>query len=109
MTFPYGEPISIVTRAVTGVDSYGNDITAEATVTVVGAFAPSIGYESTNSRDTVITQPHAYLPAGTAVPTTSVLVIRGLRYEVDGTANEWRSPFTGWEPGIDVPLRKVTG
>jgi hypothetical protein len=109
MTFPYGEPVTVVTRAVTGVDSYGNDVVSESSVTVSGAFAPQIGYEVTGSRDTVITQPHVYLPAGTAVTPTSVLVVRGARFEVDGTPNEWRSPFSGWEPGIDVPLRKVTG
>jgi hypothetical protein len=109
MTFPYGEPVTVVTRAVTGVDSYGNDEVSESSVTVWGAFAPAIGYESTGSRDTVITQPHVYLPAGTAVTSASVLVIRGSRFEVDGTPADWRSPFSGWQPGIDVPLRKVTG
>lgn len=109
MTFPFGEPISIVTRVVSGVDSYGNDETTETTETVNGAYAPAIGYESTNGRDLVVNQPHAYLPAGSPVSATSVLVIREQRFEVDGTPAEWRSPFTGWAPGIDVPLRRVTG
>jgi hypothetical protein len=109
MDFPFGEPITVVTRAKTGVDDYGDDVFAETSLVVTGAFDPAIGYESTVSGDTVVTQPQALLPYNTPVTSQSVLVIRGDRYEVDGTPNPWRSPFTGWEAGLAVPLRRVTG
>lgn len=110
MDFSFGEPITVVTRTKTGVDSYGDDVYTESSVTVTGAFDPAIGYESTTQGgDTVVSQPQALLPYGTAVGPLSVLVIRGDRYEVDGTPNQWRSPFDGTEFGVAVPLRRVTG
>lgn len=109
MTFPFGEPITIVTRVKSGTDDYGDDTFTESTVTVSGAFDPTIGIEYTGSGDTVVTNPQALLPYDAPVTSTSVLVIRGDRYEVDGEPNQWRSPFTGWEAGLAVPLKRVTG
>jgi hypothetical protein len=109
VTFPAGEDIAVVTRTKAGRNAYGDDVFTETTVTVTGAFAPAIGYELTGAGDTVVAQPQAYLPAGTAVTAASVLVIRGDRYEVDGEPADWRDPFDGWTPGIAVPLRRVTG
>jgi hypothetical protein len=105
VTFPFGDPITIITRAKSGVDSYGDDVFTESSVTVSGAFDPAIGIESLGAGDTVVTQPQALLPYGTVVSSNSVLLIRGLRYEVDGTPNDWSSPFTGWAAGVAVPLR----
>lgn len=107
--FPFGEPITVITRTKNGVDGYGDDTSTETSTTVTGAFAPTSTAELTDGGDTVISQPQAYLPPGTVVTPTSVLVIRGNRYEVDGDPADWRQPFTGWNPGIAVPLRRVTG
>lgn len=109
MDFPYGDPITVITRTKSGVDEFGNDVFTEAAAVVTGAFAPAVSGESTDGRDTVVSQPQALLPYGTAVSPNSVLVIGGLRYEVDGTPNDWRNPFTGWQAGLAVPLRRVTG
>lgn len=109
MTFPFGDPITVITRTKSGVDGYGNDTFTETSAVVTGAFDPGGSVESTDGRDTVVTQPQALMPYGTTVTPTSVLVIAGLRYEVDGTANPWKSPFTGWRAGLAVPLRRVTG
>jgi len=109
VTFPAGEPITVITRTKSGKNDYGDDVYTETATTVTGGFAPAIGFESTAAGDTVVTQPQAYLPTGTLVTPTSVLVIRGDRYEVDGTPEDWRDPFDGWTPGIAVPLRRVTG
>lgn len=107
--FPYGEPIVVTTRTQNGWDADGNPAYDETTVTVAGAFDPAIGFEQTNGQDRVQVQPTAYLPYGTVVDARSKLTIRGADYEVDGDPNQWRSPFTGWSPGVQVPLKKVTG
>lgn len=112
----FGEPITVTTRA-KQVDADGNPVLDEfnnpvyltTSVTVSGAFAPAIGYETTNSQDQVVTQPTAYLPAGMVVTSLSKLTIRGQDYEVDGDPQDWRSPFTGWAPGIVVPLKRTSG
>lgn len=109
MSFPFGDSITVITRTKSGTDAYGNDTFTETSVAVVGAFDPTIGLEQTNGRDTVVTQPQALLPYGTVLTSTSVLVIRGDKYEVDGSPDYWRSPFTGWQAGLAVPLKRVTG
>jgi hypothetical protein len=30
-------------------------------------------------------------------------------YEIDGEPGEWRSPFSGWHPGIEVAVTRVEG
>lgn len=109
MNLPAGEPITVTSRTQTGSDEYGDPIYMVTTVTVTGVLAPAIGAETTSGQDQVITQPTAFLPAGTVVDSLSKLTIRGVDYEVDGTPEDWRSPFTGWQPGIVVPLKRVTG
>lgn len=109
MTFPLGAQITLVTRAKSGTDSYGNDVYGETTTTVVGAFAPGGSSELIQGQDTVITQPTVYLPAGTDVTSVDEVEVNGLRYLVDGEPNAWVSPFTGWAPGVEVRLERVTG
>lgn len=106
----YAGSVTIHRRAVTGQDSYGNDIYADVDALVgVVAFAPGASSEVTQGRDTITTQPTVYLPAGTVVDGISAVTAGGVRYDVDGNPNAWRSPFSGWAPGIEVRLKAVTG
>ena len=109
MNFPHGETVTLVARAVTGQDGDGNDVYGETLTDVIGGFDPAIGFERVGGMDQVSTQPQVYLPPGTVVDSVDAVVVRGLRYEVDGTTNDWRSPFTGWAPGVVIPLKRVTG
>jgi hypothetical protein len=110
MTFPFGETITVITRTKTGVDGYGNATYGESSVDVIGAFDPAIGFESTaGNHDQVTSQPQALLPFDAVVDSNTVLVIRGKRFEVDGEPNYWQSPFSGWQAGLAVPLKRQTG
>ena len=109
MNFPHGETITLIRRGVIGEDVDGNDVKGEITSEVVGAFDPAIGFERTGGMDQVSSQPQVLLPAGTVVGSVDAVMVRGLRYEVDGVANVWNSPFTGWNAGVVVPLKRVTG
>lgn len=109
MDFPFGETITLIRRVVTGRDAQGNQIYGETTTDVSGAYDPAIGFERTDGMDQVSSQPQVYLPAGTVVGSVDAVVVRGLRFEVDGVANVWNSPFTGWNAGVVVPLKRVTG
>lgn len=109
MTFPFGEPIALHTRAVTGRDSFGNDIYTDTVTTVQGAFDPGGSTEAVQGQDLVITQPTVYLPAGTQVAAVDAVQVAGLMFEVDGSPNAPQNPFTGWQPGVVVKLRGVTG
>ena len=109
MDFPFGETITLVRRTVTGQNGDGNDVYGETLTDVSGAFDPAVGFERTQGMDQVESQPQVYLPAGTVVASVDAVIVRGLRFEVDGTANVWNSPFTGWSAGVAVPLKRVTG
>lgn len=107
--YAFGEPITLHSRAVTGQDTYGNDVYGSTDRTVVGAFAPAGAAELVQGRDTVTTQPALYLPPGTDVAAVDRATVRGVTYDVDGTPADWRNPFTGWQAGIVVNLKGVTG
>lgn len=109
MTFPFGEPITLVHRTKGAPDTYGNDTWTTTSTTVVGAFNPGGSSESVQGQDVLTVQPAVYLPAGTPLASIDGVQIRGLSYEVDGAPNTWVNPFTGWQPGIEVRLKRVTG
>jgi hypothetical protein len=106
----YATPVTIHRRVVSGQDTYGNDLYTDADELVdVIAFAPGASVEVTQGRDTITTQPAVYLPTGTIIDGLSAVTADGVRYDVDGNPNVWRSPFSGWAPGIEVRLKAVTG
>lgn len=115
MSFSYGEPITVTTVTQSGTDDYGDPVTTSTSITRNGAFAPAIGYESTNGQDQVVSQPQALFTGQAAVDvaavisSTSSLTVRGLVYQVDGDPGDWRSPFTGWHAGLAVPLKRTAG
>lgn len=109
VTFPFGVNVTVVSRAVSGTDSLGNDVFTLTKTVVLGAFAPGGSTELVQGQDIVITQPVAYLPPGTVVGPSDAVQVAGTTYEVDGSPNAWLSPFTGWQPGVEVRLKAVTG
>lgn len=108
MTFPFGQVVSLVKRVKSGEDALGNDVFSTSSTDVLGAFTPGGSSEQVQGQDTVITQPTVYLPAGTDVSAVDAIDVEGDRYEVDGSPNDWQNPFTGWRPGVEVKLRRVT-
>lgn len=110
MLFPFGDAITLHSRTgVTPDPVYGNDVPTYTDSTVVGAFAPAGSIELVQGQDTVITSPSVYLPAGTVVAAVDQVTVRGLTFDVDGDPQDWRNPFTGWQAGIVVRLKSVTG
>lgn len=107
--FQNGELITIVTRTVTGHDSLGDDTYSTVSTVVRGAFAPGGSVELVQGQDQVIIQPTVYLPPGAVVAPTDQVVVRGVTYDVDGSPNDYASPYTGWQPGVEVRLKAVTG
>lgn len=111
MTYPFAQTVTWVSRAVSGVDGYGNDTyTATQTVTA-GVFAPAGSAEITTGRDTVTTQPTLYgIDPTLPVKATDQFIIGGVSFEVDGDPQVYPpNPFTGWQVGQVVTLRRVTG
>lgn len=109
MDFPYGDTITLHSRAVTSQDAYGDDVYTSTDSTLVGAYYDAGSTEVVQGVDTVTTTPTVILPAGTVVNPVDQITVRAVTYDVDGRPQDWRHPMTGWQPGIVVRLRGVTG
>jgi len=112
----YGETVTILHRTQTGTDRYGNptyDWPEPGTIVTGCAIGDRGTEEPTNiNRAPVYEGLTVYAPAGTAVGPHDRLVIRGVVYEVDGEALEWRSPYTPqiFSPrGVVVYAKRVEG
>lgn len=104
-------PTTIHKRVKSGTDALGNDIWSVTDVDVdAQAFTDGSSVEVLQGQDIVITQPTVYYPPGTDVSGIDSVTVYGDTYEVDGKpAAHLQSPFTGWQPGVVVRLKEVTG
>lgn len=109
--FPYGETVVVHGRVDGPPDAYGQPTFTWADLEVPGAgIAPRAGSEGAGpDRSTVIVGLTAYLPAGTMIGPRDEVTVRGERYVVDGEPGVWRSPLTGWQPGVEVALSRAEG
>lgn len=111
MTFPVGIPVTIIKRTRNGRDSMGNDVWTETRTDTRGVFNPGSSVELVQGQDVLTIQPTLVVPVGTAIASTDAVEVPtgGDPYEVDGAPAAPQSPFTGWQPGVVVRLRRVTG
>jgi hypothetical protein len=116
MTFPYGETVTHIVRTASGRDGDGNDTWTETSMVINNvAVAPrdsngsSTSNEQTQGRDTVTIGLTIGLPSGTVVAAVDRFIIRGNTYDVEGQPESLLNPFTGWNPGLPVALKRVTG
>ena len=74
------------------------------------AVAPSSTTEAaTTNRQTVITSMSVYGPPDMDVLAKDRIESRSGVWDVIGDNAAWVNPFTGWRPGDEFPLKKVTG
>lgn len=110
MLFNHGETLTLITKTVTGRDSYGNVVYGSTTADIPNCPVwPRTSSELVQGQDTVIAGVTAMLPAGTDVKAIDAIGWNGDTYQVDGQPGLYTSPFTGLDPGIEVQLTKVTG
>ena len=109
--FVFGETVTIVPGS-PGTDSYGDPLPITRTggdITGCGV-APRYSTEPTErGRQGVIVGLTVYAPTGSDILSTDSLIVRGAEYVVDGEPAAWRSPFSGWAPGIEVAIRRAVG
>jgi len=115
VTFGHGETFTRL-RGQETVDPYSGEASGRSwdepdRLDIPGcAFNPGGSSEPVqDARSAVISQPEVYAPAGADVTAGDRLEVRGRVYDVDGEPAGWRSPFTGWEPGMVVALKAVAG
>lgn len=113
--FAHGETVTRL-RATTTSNPYSGDSdrldwTDPDTLDIPGCGVnPGGSNEPTqDARHAVITQPEVYAPAGADVLAGDRLLVRSRTFDVDGDPQDWRSPFTGWQPGLVIKLKIVEG
>jgi hypothetical protein len=105
-----GEPVTLHTRSSNSLNALGIEQSTYVDAVILGcAYDPGGSTELVQGQDIVVTQPTVYLPAGSTVGPIDQVTVRGTRYEVDGSPNDWRNPFTGVAVGVVVKLKAVTG
>lgn len=111
--FAAGETVTRL-RAPLVTDRYGNlvrdwDSATRLDIPGCGVAPRTSDEETEQGRQGVIVGIAVYAPPGTDIVPSDRMEVRGEVYEVVGEVADWRSPFTGWHPGIVVNLRRVEG
>lgn len=112
--FPFGEPVDVLTAGTT-IDPYSGEQVAdwdnatEATVSGI-AVEPRPSSEPVQDARNAVTSGYTLygFPRGSVTAANRVRV-RGEVYDVLGDPADWRSPFTGWEPGLVVQVGRTAG
>ena len=112
--FAFGETITVSRPgAATGAyDAQGNPIIGAPTTFTVAdvGVAPAASDETSAEFGTVAANGYnLYLPYGSDVRATDSITVRGVSgWQVQGDASsvDWRSPYTGWEAGTVVMVRR---
>lgn len=104
---PFGITVTVRHRA---QDAYGNRTTV-GTDTVAGcAFMPGTSTEKMDQRDEITDNGILVMPAGSPISGADQVVMPdGTVFEVNGEPKAPMNGWTGWQPGILVPLQIVTG
>lgn len=101
-----------------GVDDYGDPVASTTQTHTIAncAVSPRVGEDELHDRGRagVIVGLTLFAPAGADIQRHDRIVIaagdpNAGRYEIEGEAAEWRSPWTGWQAGIQVALRRAEG
>lgn len=110
MSFPYGVTVTLIKRAVSGQDAYGNDVYSETPVPVYPCVVqPSGSTEFVQFTDQVSTDLAIFMPYETDVSPTDAVEYNGIRYEIQGDVSRWQSPFSGHTSPIQMRVSKVSG
>lgn len=117
MRFRYTETITVRRPSSPAAIGARGDPLPYTTFTVEGCvFAPhvttgeNVSSEDTDRRDTVYTGLALYAPPDADIqPIDRIVRADGTLWEVMGEAADWMSPFTGWHPGRQLAVRRVTG
>ena len=114
----FGEPVVLIRRTVTGRNAGGDDVYTDVETIIDGCIISprsSTGATAlttdTHARDAVTVGLTVYMPPGTDVDSVDRVRARGHLYEVTAGSEPgiWRSPLTGWYPGVEIALTRTTG
>lgn len=114
MEFPYGETVEVLTAGTT-TDPYSGEPSAdwenptERTVDLVGVADGGTAEPLQDARNELNADYDLFFPADDPIARTDRVRVRGDVCEVVGKPFAWRSPFTGWAPGLVVHVKLSEG
>jgi hypothetical protein len=106
---PFGVQVQVFGEATRTV--HGDTTRTQVGVIDGCAVAPAGSSEDNDQRAQVVANAVLFVPPST-VPITAQSRVRlpdGTEWLVEGVPQDWRNPFTGWYPGREIQLRRVTG
>lgn len=114
--FLFGFPVEVLRTPPRNIHG---DTAYESVGTIEGcAWAPRFSDENNDSRTSVIVGLTLYGPFGADLRFDDRVVlphvlaepadVKRRTYRVIGDIGNWRSPFTGWAPGFEAALERVT-
>lgn len=107
MDFPHGVYVTLKS-VTTAEDQYGNSSTTETTRRWGPvARAPRFADEQTGTRTVPVIVGEVLYGPKVAIDSDDLIVIGDETFAVDGLPGEWKNPFTGWDPGIEVPIKRA--
>lgn len=114
--FAYGITVQVADPS---EDDWGDDTPGTPRSISGCVFYPRFSSEAEDNRNTVIVGGVLLAPFGTQISPRSVVTLPehpmvppalwGTHWRVEGQPGGWASPFTGWKPGTEVALERVTG
>ena len=112
MDFLYGETLT-VRSIVTTADQYGDSTTAVTTASWGPcAVAPRSSSEQADPQaPAVVTGLSIYGPPRTLDADDEIVIGSGTyagTWKVEGLPGDWKSPFTGWHPGMAVAVKRAS-
>ena len=114
MYFLHGVTVTVRAPVNADPDPYGDTDPDAPTDSDWGpcAIAPRTSDERADSRSPgVITGLTIYGPPRTIAPNSQIVIASGTyagTWEVEGIPGDWQSPFTGWHPGLEVPVTRAS-
>ncbi len=111
MTYPTGETITVTSRTAAGEDAYGNQTytTTSRTIDRVPVAQRTSSDLTENGRDGQSVGLTIYPPHDSGIVASDVIGVYGEDYRIVGDPGAWRSPWSGWAPGLAIDLERAEG
>lgn len=93
-------------------DEYGDPLEGDSEEeTITGAFtAPRTSFDADGRvRDGAVIGLSLFAPDGSDIVRTDLIEVDGELWRIDGDVGRWRSPLTGWKPGLTADLVRAVG
>lgn len=107
MDFAYGEIVTVKTVTTTTNDHGDSTETVATSTWGPCAVAPRFSTLSTDPRSSPVVIGLTVYGPTRAFDSDDRLVINGTEYAADGEPAVWANPFTGWEPGMELPVKRT--